>query len=72
METARLSTKGKIVLPKAIRTSKAWQAGSEFLIEELGEGVLLRAAQRFPRTQLAEVAGLLKSGRKCSDPGADA
>lgn len=68
METTRLSTKGQIILPKAIRTSKAWQAGTEFFVEEVGEGVLLRPARRFPRTQLTEVAGLLKSPRKAGTP----
>src|SRR5580658_3848144 len=34
METTRLSTKGQIVLPKALRTSRAWKPGTEFIVEE--------------------------------------
>lgn len=32
MENTRLSTKGQIVLPKAVRTSRAWGPGTEFTI----------------------------------------
>jgi AbrB family looped-hinge helix DNA binding protein len=64
METTRLSTKGQIILPKEIRTSKAWGPGTEFTVEETSEGVLLRPAGRFAETQLDEVAGCLRSKRK--------
>jgi AbrB family looped-hinge helix DNA binding protein len=64
METTRLSTKGQIVLPKNIRTSHAWGPGTEFTIEETGDGILLRPASRFPRVNLDEVAGCLRSKRK--------
>jgi AbrB family looped-hinge helix DNA binding protein len=59
METTRLSTKGQIVLPKSLRESRRWAAGTEFTVEETAEGVLLRPARRFPRTTLDEVAGCL-------------
>ena len=64
MEITRLSTKGQIVLPKNIRTSRAWAPGTEFTVEETGDGILLRPAGRFPRTDLDEVAGCLRSKRK--------
>jgi AbrB family looped-hinge helix DNA binding protein len=64
METTRLSTKGQIVLPKNIRASRAWGPGTEFTVEETGDGVLLRAARPFPETDLEEVAGCLRSKRK--------
>jgi len=64
METARLSTKGQIVLPASIRTSRAWGPGTEFTVEETGDGVLLRPAGRFPVTSLDEVAGYLRSAGK--------
>jgi len=60
METTRLSTKGQIVLPKTMRTSRAWGPGTEFTVEETGEGVLLRPAAHFPQTSLEEVAGCLR------------
>jgi AbrB family looped-hinge helix DNA binding protein len=64
METTRLSTKGQIILPKNIRTSHAWAPGTEFAVEETGDGILLRPAGRFPQTELDEVAGCLRSKHK--------
>ena len=68
METARLSTKGQIVLPKGIRASRAWGPGTEFTVEETANGILLRPAARFPGTDLEEVAGCLRSDRKSKTP----
>ena len=64
METTRLSTKGQIILPKGIRVSRSWGPGTEFTVEETGNGILLRPAARFPDTDLEEAAGCLRSGRK--------
>jgi AbrB family looped-hinge helix DNA binding protein len=64
METTRLSTKGQIILPKSIRVSRAWTPGTEFSVEETSEGVLLRPASRFPKTNIEEVAGCLRSKGK--------
>ena len=64
METTRLSTKGQIVLPKAVRASRAWRPGTEFIVEETGDGVLLRPARAFPEAELDMVAGCLRSKRK--------
>jgi AbrB family looped-hinge helix DNA binding protein len=69
METTRLSTKGQIILPKNIRTSRAWAPGTEFIVEETGDGILLRPAGRFPTTDLKEVAGSLRSKRKSKTLG---
>jgi AbrB family looped-hinge helix DNA binding protein len=60
METTRLSTKGQIILPKTIRTSRAWGPGTEFTVEETDDGVLLRPAKRFPAAALDEVVGCLR------------
>lgn len=64
MEKTRLSTKGQIILPKAIRTARAWGPGTEFTIEETKEGILLRPAKPFPPTTIDEVFGCLKTNRK--------
>ena len=64
MDNTRLSTKGQIILPKTIRTSRAWVPGTEFTVEETGDGVLLRPAGRFPETSLDQVAGCLRPQRK--------
>lgn len=64
METTRLSTKGQIVLPRGIRASRAWEPGTEFTVEETGDGVLLRPSKRFPQTRLEDVVGCLRSKLK--------
>jgi AbrB family looped-hinge helix DNA binding protein len=64
LSTTRLSTKGQIILPKNIRTSRAWGPGTEFAVEETGDGILLRPAGLFPRTELDQVAGCLRSKHK--------
>ncbi len=68
MEITRLSTKGQIVLPKHIRVTRAWRPGTKFAIEESGEGILLRPAESFAKSDLAEVAGCLRSRRKPETP----
>jgi AbrB family looped-hinge helix DNA binding protein len=68
MQTTRLSTKGQIVLPQAIRVSRAWGPGTEFTLEETGDGILLRPAARFPDANLEDVAGCLRSRRKSKTP----
>ena len=64
MENTRLSTKGQIILPKNIRTSRGWMPGTEFTVEETGDGILLRPTGRFPETSLDQVAGCLRPQRK--------
>ena len=60
----RLSTKGQIVLPLGIRTSRAWKSGMEFTVQETAEGILLRPLRPFPETSLDSVAGCLRSHGK--------
>jgi len=64
MKMTRLSTKGQLVLSKEIRLARAWGPGTEFAIEEVPDGILLRASQRFPPTELGQVAGCLLSKGK--------
>jgi len=64
METTRVSTKGQIVLPKSVRDSRSWGPGTELVVEETRDGVLLRASRRLPATTIEEVVGYLRSGLK--------
>lgn len=59
MEVTKLSSKGQLVLPKRLRDSRNWQAGTQFAIEESTEGLLLRPLRPFPPTRLKDVAGCL-------------
>lgn len=60
METTKLSSKGQIVLPKAVREAHGWAPGTEFEVESTSDGVRLRAKAPFPRTELAHVFGSVR------------
>lgn len=61
--TTTLSTKGQVILPKAIRDQKHWSAGTKLIVEETAEGVLLKAAPIFASTDIDAVFGSLRSNR---------
>ena len=54
-----VSTKGQVILPKAIRQRRNWPAGTRLVVEETPDGVLLKAAPVFPPTRPEDVAGML-------------
>jgi AbrB family looped-hinge helix DNA binding protein len=61
--TTTVSTKGQVILPKAIRDEKNWGPGARLTVESTRDGVLLRQAERpFAPTTFDEVRGCL-SGR---------
>jgi len=60
MSTTKLSSKGQIILPKAVREANRWPVGTEFSVEQVEEGVLLRPLKAFGSTSLSDVAGCLK------------
>lgn len=59
METTRLSSKGQVVLPKTIRDAHGWVPGTELLIEDGPNGVLLRPRTHSEPSSLETVAGCL-------------
>ena len=60
MDTTRLSSKGQIILPKAVRDLHRWEPGTDFTVEDSGDGVLLRPIKKSRATRLEDVAGGLK------------
>ncbi len=60
MKTVRLSSKGQLVLPRALRESHRWEPGQEFMVLETDEGVLLKPVSPFTSTRLEDVAGMLE------------
>ena len=59
MEKTKLSSKGQVVLPRAIRAAKAWLPGQELVVISTDEGVLLKPLKAFPETTLEDVVGCL-------------
>ena len=60
MYTTRLSSKGQIILPKAVRDARHWTSGTAFSMELVDDGVLLRPVKPQRTTRLEDVAGSLR------------
>ncbi len=58
--TTVISTKGQVILPKAIRDQRHWAAGTRLTVENTPDGVLLRATPAFPETSIDAVFGSLR------------
>lgn len=58
-DTAALSTKFQISIPKAIRTAKRWQAGQVFAFIPKCDGMLL-----VPVPRLEDLAGLASGAKR--------
>ena len=57
--TTTVSTKGQVILPKVIREQRHWPAGTELVVEDTPEGVLLKAKPAFAPTRPKDVFGSL-------------
>ncbi|HEU5016392.1 MAG TPA: AbrB/MazE/SpoVT family DNA-binding domain-containing protein [Pseudolabrys sp.] len=57
-DTAKLSAKFQISIPKAIRTAQGWEAGQVFAFIPKGEGMLL-----VPVPKLEELRGLARGAK---------
>lgn len=68
MKTVKLSSKGQIVIPKAMRDDLHLPPGTEFLISMNGVGLSLVPKSFFPKTKVENVRGVLaKQGRNLPD-----
>jgi AbrB family looped-hinge helix DNA binding protein len=58
--TTTVSTKGQVILPKAVRDYMNWAPGTRLVVEHTADGVLLRPAfALFPPTRPEDVFGCL-------------
>jgi AbrB family looped-hinge helix DNA binding protein len=63
----KLSTKGQVILPKAIREKRHLKAGMEFDVEDRPEGILLKCADPKKKYTIDDLVGIAKySGRRRS------
>ena len=60
MNTTKLSSKGQVIIPKAIRMAHHWETGQDFIVVNTRNGVLLKPKTPFQETTLDEVASCLK------------
>ena len=67
MQTTKLSSKGQVIIPKTLRSRYNWSTGQELSVIDTGDGILLKPSHRFKKTELDQVAGILKySGKPVS------
>lgn len=62
--TTKVSIKGQVLLPKTVRDRRGWNVGTELLVEDTEDGVVLRAARLFPQTQSKDVYASLPKPAK--------
>ncbi len=56
----RLTSKGQVVIPKAIRTRRRWRAGTRLEVEELPDGAVRLSAEA--EDPIEEAFGCLTEG----------
>ena len=67
MQTTKMSSKGQVIIPKALRSRYSWGTGQKLDVIDTGDGILLKPSRTFQKTRLDEVAGMLKySGKPVS------
>ena len=60
MLTTTVSTKGQVVIPKAMRDALRWPDGMTLVVEQNARGIMLSPAkQHFPLTSRDEVRGCM-------------
>ena len=57
--TTTISTKGQVILPKAIRRALRWEAGMRLVVENTIEGVLLKPMPVFVEARTEDLFGRL-------------
>lgn len=67
MQRTVLSSKGQVIIPKALRVARRWPPGTQLEVLDTPEGVLLRPAAPAPKASLA--AGLAAIRRRVAYDG---
>ena len=60
METTKLSSKGQVIIPKALRSAHRWEPGLDLVVIDAGDGLLLKPRTPFAPSQLADVVSMFK------------
>jgi AbrB family looped-hinge helix DNA binding protein len=60
MAKTRLSSKGQVIIPKAVRDRHGWRPGLELEVADRGDAVVLRPTKPYTPTTIDEVYGCLK------------
>mgnify|MGYP005848226391 CR=1 FL=1 len=60
-QTTTVSTKGQVILPKALRDKRNWAAGTRLIVEETSDGVVLKQAPAFEPSAPDTVFAMLET-----------
>lgn len=55
-----ISSRGQVVLPKAIRDKRRWKPGTKLIVEDRPEGVILKSVEAGKKLTIADWPGILK------------
>ena len=58
--TTVISTKGQVILPKAIRDQLHWQPGTQLTVENTPQRVLLKSTPAFPTSTVDALFGSMR------------
>jgi AbrB family looped-hinge helix DNA binding protein len=58
--TTTLSSKGQMVLPKALRDLKQWKPGAQLLLEDVPGGVMVKLVEAKKKYTVDDLIGILK------------
>ena len=60
MAETTISSKGQVVLPKALREKRRWKTGTKLTVEDRPEGLLLKAVDTRKKLTIDDWAGIVK------------
>lgn len=60
LDSTTLSSKGQVIIPKAVRDALQWAPGTVFRLVAQGDGILLTPEPLFAATSPAQAAGCLQ------------
>ncbi len=58
--STRVSSKGQVIIPKAIREARGWDAGVELTVVEDGDRVVLARVEPEKKYKIADIVGILQ------------
>jgi len=61
MQLTSLSSKGQVIIPKAMREARHWQAGTRLEVTDTADGVLLRPIQTQSKAPLPQGLAAIRS-----------
>ena len=60
MSQTVISSRGQVVLPKAVRDKRRWKAGTKLIVEDRPEGVLLKPVESGKKLTIDDWAWIVK------------